>query len=56
LRWIKLKTEKFRKLQLPFPVWTYYEGMQTVNKRRFTAPKPYLEWSDIVRMVLSHLW
>jgi hypothetical protein len=45
-------TAKFRKLTLPFPVWTYYEGVSTLYgryKRESRFFKRTKEYSEIVR-------
>ncbi|KAG9657509.1 purine and uridine phosphorylase, partial [Aureobasidium melanogenum] len=33
LKWAESITEKFRKLKLPFPTWTYYESVETEYRR-----------------------
>jgi hypothetical protein len=53
-RWIPfvestvLITAKFRELNLPFPVWTYYEGVSTIYKREHKLFKGTRDYSEIV--------
>lgn len=48
-------TTKFRKLNFAFPVWTYYEGVDTIYKHENRAVRQIMDYTDIVRPILSKL-
>jgi hypothetical protein len=50
---VVLITSQFRKLKLPFPVWTYYESVATIYAVEHKILKRDIEHSEVVRTTLT---
>lgn len=50
---VVLTTAQFRKLKLPFPVWTYYESVATIYAVEYKILKRDIEHSEVVRKTLT---
>jgi hypothetical protein len=55
VEWIIAITASFRKLKLPFPVWTYYESVETTHRLRIHYFGRNTECNRIVRAVFTYL-
>jgi hypothetical protein len=52
LEWIVSTTARFRELELPFSVCTYYESVETLHTIEPVLLGPDIEHSEVVRMAL----